>query len=53
MQRILIGLERLECEVEDILIFGKCHKQYDMRLEAVLGRLEDNGIILNPDKCES
>ena len=52
MQRILVGLEGVECQMDDILVFGECHKQHDMRLEAVLSRLEENGITLNPEKCE-
>ena len=38
--------------MDDILVFGECHKQHDIRLEAVLSRLEENGITLNPEKCE-
>ena len=47
MQRTLIGLEGVECEMYHILIFGGCQKQHDMRLEVVLSRLET--VTLNPE----
>ena len=52
MQRMLVGLEGVECQMDDILVFGECHKQHDIRLEAVLSRLEENGVTLNLGKCE-
>ena len=38
--------------MDDILVFEECHKQHDTRLEAVLSRLEENGITLNLEKYE-
>ena len=38
--------------MEDVLIFGKNHKEHDDHLEAVLKRLIAAGVTLNPEKCE-
>lgn len=35
-----------------ILVFGDTYEQHDQRLEAVLKRIEDNGVTLNIKKCE-
>ena len=47
MQKILAGLRGVECQMDDIPVFEDTHKQHDQRLEAVLKRIEDNGITLN------
>ena len=52
MQRILVGLEGVECQMDHILVFRDSHEQYDRRLEAVLTRLKENGVTLNLEKCE-
>lgn len=53
MRRILVGLEGVECQMDDILVFGECRKQHDIRLEAVLNRLEENGVTSNLENlCE-
>ena len=52
MQEILAGLEGVECQMDDILVFGDTYEQHDKRLEAVFRRLEENGVTLNLDKCE-
>ena len=38
--------------MDDILVFGDTHEQLEQQLEAVLKRIEDNGIRLNIEKCE-
>ena len=35
MQKILAGLESVECQIDDILVYGNTHEQHDQRLEAV------------------
>ena len=35
MQKILAGLEGVECQIDDILVYGDTHEQHDRRLEAV------------------
>ena len=52
MQRILVGLEGVECQMDDTLVFVECHEQHDTCLEAVLSLLDENGITLNTEKCE-
>ena len=53
MQKILAGLEGVECQTDDILGFGDAHEQHDQRLEPVLKSIEDNGVTLNIQKCKS
>ena len=52
MQKILAGLEGVECQIDDILVYGDTHEQDDQRLEAVSKRTEDNGVTLNIEKCK-
>ena len=52
MQKILAGIKGVECQMDDILVFGDTYEQHDQRLEAVLKRIEDNGVTLNIEKCE-
>ena len=49
---MLAGLKGVECQMGDILVFGDTCEQHDQRLEAVLKRLENNGVTLNIEKCE-
>lgn len=52
IQRILEGLEGVECQVDDILVYGKDQAQHDERLESVFKRLEAANATLNLEKCE-
>ena len=36
---------------DDILVFGKTHKEHDHNLKAVFQRLREKGISLNKSKC--
>ena len=49
---MLQGLKGVVCMMEDVLIFGKNHKEHDDHLEAVLKQLIAAGVTLNPEKCE-
>ena len=51
MSRILQGLTGVVCQMDDTLIFGNTEQEHDDNLTAVLQRLSDNGVTLNPDKC--
>ena len=51
MNQILLGLEGVECNIDDVLVHGKDQHQHDERLEAVLKRLLEAGVTLNLDKC--
>ena len=52
MQKILAGLEGVECEIDDVLVYGDTHEQHDQRLEAVSKRIDYNGLTLNLEKCK-
>ena len=51
MNHILEGLDGVECNIDDILIYGTTQEEHDQRLKAVLRRLNDANVTLNPDKC--
>ena len=51
MNQILLGLDGVECNIDDVLVHGKDQHQHDERLEAVLKRLLEAGVTLNLDKC--
>ena len=50
MNHILEGLDGVECNIDDILIYGTTQEEHDQRLKAVLRRLNDANVTLNPDK---
>ncbi|XP_065189581.1 uncharacterized protein LOC135820198 [Sycon ciliatum] len=52
MSKILAGLEGVVCQMDDILVHGRTRAEHDSRLYAVLRRLVDAGLTLNPSKCE-
>ena len=51
MNHILEGLDGVECNIHDILIYGTTEEERDQRLKAVLRRLNDANVTLNLDKC--
>ena len=51
MHRILEGLKGVECQMDDILVYGATIGEHDERVEAVLKRLEEANVTLNPEKC--
>ena len=50
---VLSGLNHIICEVylDDIIIFGTTEEEYLKNLDAVLARLEEYNVTVNPDKC--
>ena len=52
MSELLSGLEGVQCQIDDIVVFGKDSAEHDRCLEAVLSRIEQAGATLNPEKCE-
>ena len=52
MSKILEGLEGVLCHMDDVLIMGTNKREHDKRLTAVLERLQNAGVTLNPAKCE-
>lgn len=52
MSEILTGLHGVQCQMDDILVFGKDQAEHDRHLTAVLSRIKNAGVTLNPEKCE-
>ena len=52
MQRILEDLPGVECQMDDIIVYGANQAEHDERLEAVLTRLQQAKVTLNGEKCE-
>lgn len=51
MNLILEGLPGFVGLINDILVHGQNQAEHDARLAAVLKRLAEHGVTLNPDKC--
>ena len=51
VENILSGLERVMNLIDDAFICGKTEEEHDRNLNAVLQRIQDKGLTLNPDKC--
>ncbi|KAL5494299.1 hypothetical protein EMCRGX_G015600 [Ephydatia muelleri] len=51
MSDILQDIEGKLCQMDDVLEFGSSQEEHDDRLKAVLKRIEEAGMRLNPDKC--
>lgn len=51
MSKILEGLERAVCQMDDVLIHGVDQPEHDGRVRAVLHLLHEAGLTLN-NKCE-
>ena len=47
----LEGLDGVECNIDDILIYGTTQEEHDRRLQAVLHRLDNANVTLNAEKC--
>eukprot|EP00057_Strongylocentrotus_purpuratus_P013848 XP_011668322.1 PREDICTED: uncharacterized protein K02A2.6-like [Strongylocentrotus purpuratus] len=52
MEQVLQGLEGVVCFLDDMLISGKTESEHLASLNAVLQRLEQNGLRLKLPKCE-
>lgn len=52
MQKIMVDLEGVVCQMDDVLVHGRNQSEHDERLQKVLSRLEKAGITLNRKKCE-
>ena len=50
MSTLLHGLEGTDDIMDDILIYGKTHKEHNTRLKKTLNRILETGIKLNRDK---
>ena len=52
MSETLCGLEGVVIHMDDVCIWGATPEEHDMRVRAVLARMQDAGITLNTTKCE-
>ena len=50
MSKLLDGLERVVCLIDDVLIFAADKEEHDIRLRAVLDRMAAAGTTLNVEK---
>lgn len=46
------GLEGTLCHIDDVLLLGRTEEQHDIRLHAVLGKMQKEGMTHNVEKCE-
>ena len=51
MNEVLEGLDGVSVYMDDILVYGENMDAHDKNLKAVISRLNDVGLMLNPDKC--
>ena len=52
MAEKLVDLKGVECNIDDTLIHGRNQEEHDQRLHAVLNKLKEAHITLNPEKLE-
>ena len=52
MNGVLLGLPRVLCHIDDILIYGKYAAEHESSLQATLKRIHSAGITLNEGKCQ-
>ena len=52
MDRILGDLPYIFVYLDDIIIFSRNHEEHVQHLEELLRRLQENGLVINPAKCE-
>ena len=52
MDEMLVGIPSVACIVDDICITGKTPADHFKNLETVLHKLEENGLKVNPKKCQ-
>ena len=52
MDRILGNLPYTFVYLDDIIIFSSSTQEHTMHLEELFHRLQQNGLVINPAKCE-
>ena len=52
IQRAIAGLEGVQNLADDIIVAGKDQKEHNKRVHALMKRLSEVGLTLNPRKCE-
>ena len=51
MSRILEGLDRVVCQMDDVLVFGHTQEGHDHHLQDTLSHIAAAGLTLNKEKC--
>ena len=51
MESVLAGLDGVIVYLDDAVVHGKTQKEHDERLNAVLQRLSEYGVLLNDQEC--
>lgn len=51
MKELLEGMDGCEVIMDDIIVYGRDAETHDIRLQAVLNRIESSGMKLNKEKC--
>lgn len=52
MSEILSGIDRVVCMMDDVLVHGATKEEHDLRVQAVVHRLQEAGVTLNQEKCK-
>ena len=52
MQKILVGVENVVCQMDDILIYSESLGEHEEKVREVLGKLQAAGVTLNKEKCQ-
>ncbi|XP_011674436.2 uncharacterized protein K02A2.6-like [Strongylocentrotus purpuratus] len=52
LHQALDGLDGVRCVADDIIIWGSSEREHDDRLESLLKRCQELGIVLNAEKCQ-
>lgn len=51
MESVVAGLEGVVVYLDDVLVSGRTQAEHDKRLELLLNRMKEYGILLNEEKC--
>ena len=52
MQKILLGVDNVVCQMDDILIYSETLDDHKTKVREVLAKLQAAGITLNKEKCQ-
>ena len=52
MQKILVGVDSVVCQMDDILIYSESQEEHEAKVREVLTKLQNAGVTLNKDKCQ-
>ena len=52
MNGVLCGLDGILCLIDDVLVYGNNEGEHKTRIEVVLRRIQNEGVMLHKEKCE-